>query len=145
VGLEAPSSSNDRLFACPADRFTVDPLGNAMTTGRLHESPAWDYSSYGFNGLNRISEFLPGVAGRKLASIRDPTRTVLLAEASAFLGYSWHEPASPPIVNNARSVVSFCDGHTGYLRIYWNGFLGKSDSPMFYDPPPGYDYKWSGD
>jgi hypothetical protein len=144
VGLEAPSSPNDRLFACPADRFSVDSFNNVVTNASMHEDSAWDYSSYGFNGLNRMSEFLPGIAGRTLASIRDPSKTVLLAEISAFMGFSWHDSAAPPIFNNARSVVSFVDGHVNYVRIYWNGYLGKTDWPMFYDPPGGYDYKWSG-
>jgi len=145
VGLEAPSSLNDRLFACPADRFTVDSINNVITAGSIHEDSAWEFSSYGFNGLNRLSDSLPGVAGRKLGSLKEPTKTVLLAEISGFTGFSWHDRNSPPIVNNARSVVSFADGHTDYVRIYWNGFLGKTDSPMFYDPPVGYDYKWSGE
>ena len=145
VGLEAPSSPNDRLFTCPADRFTVDALINKVTSGGMHESAAWDYSSYGFNGLNRMSPVLPGVAGKRLSSIHDSAKVVLLAEISAFFGFSWHDSASPPIFQNARSVTSFTDGHTDYVRIYWNGFLGKTDSPMFYDPPEGYDYKWSAD
>lgn len=145
LGLEAPSSPKDRLFTCPADRFAVDAINNVVISGSMHESLAWDYSSYGFNGLNRMSESLPGVAGKKLSSIRDGVKTVLLAEDSAFFGFSWHDSASPPVCNNARSVTSFVDGHTDYIRIYWNGFLGKTDSPMFYDPPAGYDYKWGGD
>jgi prepilin-type N-terminal cleavage/methylation domain-containing protein len=145
VGLEGPSSSNDRLFACPADRFTVDAINNVITSGSMHESPVWEYSSYGFNGLNRMSSSLPGVAGKRFSSIRDPVKTILLADISAFFGFSWHDPSTPPIVANARSVVSFSDGHTDYVRIYWDGVLGKTDSPMFYDPPAGYDYKWSGD
>ncbi|EEF59491.1 type II secretion system protein [Pedosphaera parvula] len=145
VGLEAPSSPNDRLFTCPADRFSVDAINNVVTSGSMHESSAWDYSSYGFNGLNRMSELLPGVAGKKLSSIRDSVKTVLLAENSAFFGFSWHEPGSPPIANNAQSVVSFGDGHVDYVRIYWDGVSGKTDAPMFYNPPAGYDYKWSGD
>ncbi|MDB6026696.1 MAG: hypothetical protein JWM68_2919 [Verrucomicrobiales bacterium] len=145
VGLEAPSSPNDRLFTCPADQFTVDALNNTVTSGSMHESAGWDFSSYGFNGLNRMSPALPGVAGKKLSAIHDSTKVVLLAETSAFFGFSWHHSANPPICQDARSVVSFTDGHTGYIRIYWNGFLGKTDSPMFYDPPAGYDYKWSGD
>ena len=82
---------------------------------------------------------------KKLASIRDASKTILLAEGSAFLGFSWHEPSSPPVRNDARSVISFADGHANYLRIYWNGYLGKTESPMFYDPPAGYDYQWSCD
>jgi prepilin-type N-terminal cleavage/methylation domain-containing protein len=142
VGLEAPSSPNDRLFTCPADRFSVDALNNAVTAGSMHESLAWDYSSYGFNGLNRMSESLPGVAGKKLSSLRSG-KTVLLAEDSAFFGFSWHEPATPPLRKNARSGVSFSDGHSAYIQIYWDGLLGKTDAPMFYNPPEGYDYQWS--
>lgn len=145
VGPEGPSSRDDRLFACPADRFTVDTGNNTRAQGTMHESPAWDYSSYGFNGLNRMSEALPGVAGKKLAFLRDPAKTILLAELSAFLGFSWHMPEKPPIRNDSRSVASFADGHASEIRIHWNGFLGKTDSPMFYDPPAGYDYRWSGE
>jgi prepilin-type N-terminal cleavage/methylation domain-containing protein/prepilin-type processing-associated H-X9-DG protein len=144
VGLEAPSSPNDRLFSCPADRFTVDAFKNVPANGSIHESAEWDYSSYGFNGLNRISEALPGVAGKSLSSVRDATKTILLAEISAFMGFSWHDASRPPIVNNSRSMLSFADGHVSYLKIYWNGYLGKTDWPMFYDPPAGYDYRWSG-
>jgi hypothetical protein len=143
VGFEAPSSPNDRIFSCPADRFSVDSINNSVTSGGLHETPAWDYSSYAFNGLNRMSEFLPGVAGKKLSSITMPARTVLLAEISSFIGFSWHNPARPPIANNSQSVLSFIDGHVLYTRIYWDGFLGKTDLPMWYDPPDGYDYRWS--
>jgi prepilin-type N-terminal cleavage/methylation domain-containing protein len=144
VGLEGPSSPNDRLFSCPTDRFTVDAFKNAPTSGSIHKSAEWDYSSYGFNGLNRISEFLPGVAGKRLASIQDAPKTILVAEVSGFMGFSWHDASRPPIVNNAPSVLSFADGHVSYSKIYWNGFLGKTDWPMFYDPPAGYNYKWSG-
>ena len=31
------------------------------------------------------------------------------------------------------------------IRIYWNGYTSKFDFPKFYNPPPGYDYKWSTD
>jgi hypothetical protein len=116
----------------------------AMSFILLHASTAWEYSSYGFNGLNRMSSALPGVAGKKLSSIRAQTRTILLAEISAFFGFSWHDSGNPPIFRDARSTISFVDGHTDYLRIYWNGYLGKTDSPMFYDPPAGYGYQWNG-
>ncbi len=145
VGLEAPSSPNARLFTCPADRFTVDSSQNTSSAGGIHLDPTWDYSSYGFNALNRMTQFLPGVAGRTLESVITPSKTILLAEVSAFMGFSWHGPGAPPIANNARGVVSFVDGHVAYLPIYWDGYLGKTDWPMFYDPPSGYDYKWSAD
>lgn len=143
VGLEAPSSPKDRLFSCPADEFTVDSGKNSITSGSIHQSAEWDFSSYGFNGLNRMSESLPGLAGVKLASVHNPSRTALLAEVSAFSGFSWHNPSKPPIANDARSFVSFVDGHVGFVPIYWNGYLGKSDLPMWYDPPETYEYRWS--
>ena len=79
-----------------------------------------------------------------LSAIHTSTRTILLAEISGFFGFSWHDSGNPPIFRDARSVVSFVDGHADYLRIYWNGYLGKTDAPMFYDPPAGYRYQWSG-
>ena len=145
VGVEAPSSPDDRLFTCPADQFNVAPLENSVIDGGIHEDAKSDYSSYGFNGLNRLSAALPGVAGEKLSSIRHPVKTVLLAEFAALYGFSWHEPANPPIRNNAPDVASFMDGHVSYIRIYWDGYLGKTDAPMWYNPPDGYDYIWSGD
>jgi prepilin-type N-terminal cleavage/methylation domain-containing protein len=144
VGMERSSSTNDQLFCCPADRFTVDASRNVTASGSMHEVPEWDYSSYGFNGLNRLSGLLPGVAGKKLTTVREPAKTILLAEVSAFMGFSWHEPSSPPIAVDTRNMVSFIDGHVSFVRIYWNGFLGKTEWPMFYDPPAGYDYRWGG-
>jgi len=35
------------------------------------------------------------------------------------------------------------DGHVSYSEIYWNGQAGSL--AMFYNPPAGYNYQWSGD
>ena len=50
------------------------------------------------------------------------------------------------------NVMSFVDGHVGYIRIYWDanrriGFGGHlyPTASAEYDPPAGYNYKWSGD
>ena len=67
-----------------------------------------------------MSEFLPGIAGKKVTSIREPTRTVLLAEVSAFHGFSWHGRSTPPIVNNARAASSASS--TGTSVTF--GFIG---------------------
>lgn len=143
VGLAGPASPNDRLFACPADRFGVDLGQDAINSGSFHDDPGTDYSSYGIDALNGISEDLPGIAGKKIDSIRQPSLTVLVAEDSALFGFSWHDHLK--IVNDARSVVSFVDGHVAYIPIYWDGFMSKVELPMWYNPPAGYDYKWSGD
>jgi hypothetical protein len=39
--------------------------------------------------------------------------------------------------------VSFVDGHVSYIRIYWNANLDMTTCD--YNPPTGYDSKWSGD
>jgi len=38
------------------------------------------------------------------------------------------------------------DGHVSYVKIYWdtNNVAGHLEAWQ-YDPPAGYDYKWSGD
>ncbi len=99
----------------------------------------------------------PGIGGRKLSSIREPARTVLLTEASAFYPYSWHDPSPTPgaqlienggaLFNDAKNMVGFVDGHASFVKIYWNtnAVGGVHSMALLYDPPSGYDYKWSGD
>ena len=38
-------------------------------------------------------------------------------------------------------MIAFVDGHAAYLKIYYNGQKIAWD----YNPPAGYDYRWSGD
>ena len=40
--------------------------------------------------------------------------------------------------------MSFVDGHVSYIKIYWNGSQGGDGFSAFYEPPAGYEYKWSG-
>jgi hypothetical protein len=98
----------------------------------------------------------PGLAGRKISSIKDPTKTVLVAEIPALFPFSWHQPKRPlamgnALFSNAKNMVSFIDGHVNYIKIYWNtnrilsGGISYLTTAADYDPPPGYDYKWSGD
>jgi len=169
VGLNGVSSPRDALFACPADTFYpsfVLPNTNLPTYVRqgLHENSVFDYSSYAFNGGDNVShtfgttnQFMVtqrGLTGLKISSIRHPTRTVLVAEVSAFAPWSWHNPQWPnvppeaPTYNNAGNMVSFVDGHVSYIKIYWNSTRypnGYLTLAMEYDPPAGYDYQWSGD
>jgi hypothetical protein len=97
---------------------------------------------------------LPGIAGRLLSSIKEPAKAVLVAESAAFVPYSWHEPKAHtagvwPTLNNSKNMVSFVDGHMSYIKMYWNSTLsypdGSGSLSIYYDPPAGYDYKWSGD
>jgi hypothetical protein len=124
----------------------------------LHDLPNFDYSSYGFNGLNVSTNApptlpdqttFPGVAGWKLASIKDPAKTVLVYELSGFCPWSWHDPQPPSGeagvrgLDNLKNMVGFADGHVNYIKIYYD--TGYNLPTAYYDPPAGYDYKWSGD
>jgi prepilin-type N-terminal cleavage/methylation domain-containing protein len=156
VGLQGPSSPQDRLFACPADTFYYDWPSLAYQAKSMHDQCESDYSSYEFSGGNGCTNppppalnetCYPGVFGRKQTSIKDPVTTVLALEIAAGFPWSWHQllklPSGQCGVNNSRNVVGFVDGHVSYIKMYWN--------PQFrittacYDPPKGYDYKWSAD
>ena len=167
VGVNGEPSAQDKLFACPADAFYLEmtkygafAYNTSFVRKSLHEQPLFDYSSYGFNGGSDSKAFTftgtPGIGGQKLSSIKEPSKTVLIAEAPAFYPYSWHEPIPTPgaqmidgggmIFNDAKNMVSFVDGHVSFIKIYWktnapNGFHGLA---LLYDPPAGYEYKWSG-
>lgn len=154
VGLKGQPSPQDTLFACPADTYYYDY--NDRVSEAHHLQSKYKYSSYAFNAGNAPPGAepgqppiypWPGIAGRKLNSIRDPVKTVLIAEFPALLPYSWHEPSATGHFNNARNLLSFADGHVQYVKIYWDtnhAVVGHQEA-WHYDPPSGYDYKWSGD
>lgn len=152
VGLNGASSPHDKIFACPADTFHYDFVTNfaAYVPQGLHEQAA-DYLSYAFNGGNaRTNSNAPGIAGRTLASIKHPVKTVLVMEAPALIPYSWHNPKRPfspenAIFNDAQDVVSFVDGHVSYNKIFWGGNNPPGSLALHRNPPAGYDYQWSGD
>jgi prepilin-type N-terminal cleavage/methylation domain-containing protein len=157
VGLHGASSPQDTLFACPADTFYYDTLLNFFTQS-LHDQPGSDYSSYGFNGVNCANGIMapppnlnetawPGVFGLKDTAVNKPANTILITEFSAFNPWSWHQPLKLPSgqwgICDAKNMVNFVDGHTSYENIYCN----PSFAPIVacaYNPPAGYDYKWSG-
>ena len=151
VGINGAASPQDKVFACPKDTFFYDMAGNFQLVAKvLHEQPP-DYLSYAFNGGNaRTNSNAPGIAGRGLSSIAEPTKTVLVAESPAFIPYSWHQPRppspnGPPMFDNAMNMVSFVDGHTSYIKIHWGGNNPPGSLALHHDPPAGYDYKWTGD
>jgi prepilin-type N-terminal cleavage/methylation domain-containing protein len=166
VGLKGRSSPQDRIFACPADTFYYDMIKDSRGFYNLwtnvfqgqHEQRRYDYSSYWFNGFNFHTNDNPqmaswlGIAGRKIASIKDPAETVLAAESPAFIPYSWHEPRKPmpippgasPMFLDAKDMVGFVDGHVSFIKMYYEEVPGNLFA-VFCDPPAGYDYKWRGD
>jgi prepilin-type N-terminal cleavage/methylation domain-containing protein/prepilin-type processing-associated H-X9-DG protein len=162
LGLNGPSSVHDKIFARPADTFYYDEMSIAYIAKPHYEQVGYDFSSYTFNGLNLLTNFhaqqfgvvLPGIGGIAFSSIKEPTKTVLITEYASLLPYSWHQPKKPaegelPLVNDSLNMVSFVDGHVSYIKMYWNSVLRYSDGSAslaaFYNPPAGYDYKWSGD
>jgi prepilin-type N-terminal cleavage/methylation domain-containing protein len=148
VSLYGAPSMQDRVFECPADTFSYV----ASSLQYLPETSVFDYyntvySSYIFDGANTAEVPRPGIGGLKLSAIMLPAKTVMLTEEAASFPWSWHEPQRLPPgacgVDNAKSTISFIDGHTSYVRIYWN--TGENETRSFnYDPPAIYDYKWSG-
>jgi prepilin-type N-terminal cleavage/methylation domain-containing protein len=130
AGLQGPPSPLDKIFACPLDTFGYS--GTEYWAGGYHNLAGTYYQSYAYNGLGGTTNSLnivvpdqtsfPGLFGWKLASIEEPARTVLVSEISALWPWSWHEPQLLPPgefgVNNAKSVLSFADGHASYSPIY---------------------------
>jgi prepilin-type N-terminal cleavage/methylation domain-containing protein len=152
VGLRGASSERDALFACPADTWCYTNFYPPRIAQGHHTLSKYDYSSYAFNAGNYNTNF-HGIAGMKLTAIKDPAKTILIAEAPALWPYSWHHLSieadyiNESHFNNARDVVSFVDGHASYIKMYLdtkNVAIGHEEA-WHYDPPAGYDYKWSGD
>jgi prepilin-type N-terminal cleavage/methylation domain-containing protein len=159
VGWKGAPSPRDKIFACPSDKFhdVVATGGIKWVNESLHSQSNLNYSSYIFNAANSVWQIplrdkyptmFPGVLGSKLASIRTPDKTVLLGEWPAWAPYSWHSPPRPRSykVNNAPNVLGFADGHVGYVKIHsgTNNPTGLWQASFAFDPPPEYDYKWSG-
>ncbi len=160
VGLKGASSPQDKLFACPADIFNPGCLvgdqahAEQFVKKSMHDSPTFDYSSYVFNGGDNVTRHfgsmnlsLLGLGSVKLSSVRHPSRTILVAEASALWPYSWHEPSSHGVAdddgtvyNDSKNVVSFVDGHVASIKMYWNNLPA-----CLTNPPASYDYQWTPD
>jgi prepilin-type processing-associated H-X9-DG protein len=170
VGSRSTSSARDKLFACPADVYYYPYFVSERSNTAICVAESWcaqsnsDYSSYVFNagnlypsgrGTGRLPS--PGIAGMTLSSIKHPSRTILVCEASAVIPFSWHQPrkhlfwmmqsglCSPTtFFNNSMNMVSFVDGHVSYVKIYFQIPTNSVDwFANAYDPPGGYDYQWS--
>src|SRR5580698_5282035 len=129
LGLSGPVSPAEKVFMCPSDRVICSQIGHAFT-------------SYTFNGYEVGPGAIERITGRKLGSIKNPARAVLVGEWPAFFGGSWHPPVNQDYPD-AKNVLSFVDGHAELTRIYWDG-VSDSD-PGDYEPPAGYDYSWDGE
>jgi len=158
--LKGTPSPLNKIFACPADTFHDAPPHSTSewVNESLHSQSNMNFSSYIFNAANSVIQgngnqtkyptMYPGVIGSTVASIRAPERTILLGEWPAWAPYSWHSPPRPRQyeINNAPNVLGFADGHVSYLKIYFgtNNPAGWHTPSFAFDPPPEYDYQWSG-
>lgn len=151
-GLTGPSSSQDKLFACPADTFYYLNTGDTPLIQRsMHDDPWADYCSYWFSRLNLVTNGATGlayhgIAGLKLSSIRNQTRTVMVVDQPAVFAYSWHKPQSisnpgPNQINDSMNTAVFVDGHASYLKFFLDP-QQNPNFPCFYNPPNNYDYQW---
>jgi prepilin-type N-terminal cleavage/methylation domain-containing protein len=159
AGLKgAIPSPEDKLFACPADILNLDTNNGPilLVSQSIHLQSNANYSSYCFNAGNAVFQppvqtpgQWPGIVGSKTSSIKQPAKTVLVAEFPAFWSYSWHQtsPSGKVLYNNAPNIVSFVDGHVSYVKMYFgtNNFFNALAPSSQFDPPAGYDYKWSED
>jgi hypothetical protein len=135
AGLTGPSSTNDRVFACPDDRGYSDPRP-------FYRNARFDYGSYVYNGV--LLRGVPNIAGWPLESVKLPQRTLLVMEWTAHAPLSWHRSKTgkenSPFYCDAQSVVAFVDGHASFTKIYYDGY----NAAYTRDPIAGYDYKYSG-
>jgi prepilin-type N-terminal cleavage/methylation domain-containing protein len=151
LGGEANAFSNSAVFVCAADDWVFSgTLGSWFTdpplSGQGFYKQAWtQFSSYWFNGLVRRDDTNNlGMAQKPFSKAREPSMTELLGEISGGGGLSSHDRRQPLQFPDARNVMSFVDGHVSYIKIYWNGAQGSDGFSAFYEPPDGYEYKWSG-
>ena len=149
--LGGDGKTNSALFSCPMDDFDCDdPIIKDLfsywtppPSGKcFYRQPTTHYSSYAFNGEAPDSA-TTRVAHKAFSSVREPSRLVLVGELSGGFGLSAHERKQPYQYNNAKAVISFVDAHVSFIPMYWNGVKGGAGESALYEPPAGYDYKWS--
>lgn len=135
VGLQGPSSPEDKVFACPMDRGYSEPKP-------FYKLAKYDFGSYNFNGVALLGS--PNIAGWKSSAVKLPNRTLLVMEWTAHAPLSWHRSrtgrANAPFYSDAESVVAFADGRVELVPIYYDGY----NAAFTRDPIPGYAYKYSG-
>lgn len=129
LGLTGPASPGEKVFICPSDPTFHTRIEHAFT-------------SYTFNGYETGSGALPRITGQPLSGIKNPAKAVLTGEVPAFFGGSWH-PLVQGDYPEAKTVLSFVDGHVGFVRMYWDGV--PDSRPGSYEPPEGYSYNWDGE
>jgi len=128
--------SVDGVFACPDDRGYTDPKP-------FCRSSRFASNSYPFNGV--VLPGIPNIAGRAVATVRQPRLTLLVMEWPAHAPLSWHASRTgrrnQPFYADARNMAGYVDGHVDFTKFYYDGY----NAAYTQDPIVGYDYKYSGD
>ena len=141
----------DRVFQCPKDRGWK---GHPPYEMPHRENPLLAFGSYVFNGVpaqpGAPRENQPHLIDYTLTNIKHPVRTVLMAEWPIHWGYSWHKnyKYGNADVAHADAVidVGFVDGHSSFIKLYYNAALGAAVfSYLTKDIPQKYDYQFAPD
>lgn len=146
------AANTDRVFQCPKDRGWLSRWdGNASGGNGFnkphHQNPTLDFSSYVFNGV----DFGNGVhlLNVSLASVKNPTRTVMMAEWPIHWGYSWHKNKFGNLdiaYKDAIVNVGFVDGHASFIKLYFDASLGAAVfAYRTTDIPKNYGYQFAPD
>jgi prepilin-type N-terminal cleavage/methylation domain-containing protein len=145
AGIKGAASSNDIVFQCPMDRgwkgvstYWVNPLWTYQNL---------DYGSYIFNGIDNDGN-TNNMLNMKLAAVRHPARTWLMAEWCFSWAYSWHYSLTGEVnvpYKGALGNQSFVDGHAGFIKAYYNPSAAfDAPEPFAYttqEIPPEYGYQ----
>ena len=137
VGI-AHSSSNDFVFQCPMDRGWKG--SGTQWVNPLYTYENLDWGSYNYNGINNQEPSTNNLLSIKLSTVVHPTRTWLISEWCFTWAYSWHDSRTGNAnvsYNNAIANVGFVDGHSGYIRAYYNAFDGTFPPAYPTDQIPG--------
>lgn len=142
--------SIEKVFACPADSFYADFIGNrtVFINRSAHKQALYMHSSYFANGWNAeptgsSGQAIPGLVGVKLSTVSEPSKTILSAELGAFIAFSWHHGGKARQFPDAPNVLAFIDGHVSYHKIFWSGISGEDGLPFLSNPPTRYPYRWT--
>jgi prepilin-type N-terminal cleavage/methylation domain-containing protein len=137
MGVPRTAWTNGGVYWCPASERAMSSSNSTPRYSIVNGRYRMEYYLYRFNGGNTIARDWPGIAGLKLSEVSLPTKTVLVADSSAFNGLSYHGQSDS---QHAWNEVSFADGHVNYTKIL--RLPGRLSCQS--DPPTGYDYRWSG-
>ena len=130
VGIKN-SSSNDLVFQCPMDRGWKGV--STQYPNPLYTYLSLDWGSYNYNGIDNQSPSTNNLLNVKITGVRHPTKTWIICEWCFTWAYSWHKSLTGTrnvSYNKAIANVGFVDGHSGYIKGFYDARDGTF--PMAY-------------